>query len=174
MSIVALLFSRSGRVARQPFAIAIVGVYVAGFLSHSLLGGTVVEKASVWPFALVQGALAWMWTVLHVKRLRDSGRPPGVAIGLACVYAAALLVVLVIMSLITASNSGGEPGSPKDLIPLLFVVYLVAFLFGGAQLNALTYLVVAFVVLLLMPVLLGFGYSLRVGTRPSQPAALTP
>ena len=174
MDPLALLFSRSGHIARQPFAIAIVGVYLASFFSQSLLGEPILSKAGVWPVACLQAALAWMWTVLHVKRLRDAGRSPGVAVAFACIYAIALLVVLAIVLSITMGSSGSNetPGG-GNLIPFLFVIYLFAALFGGLQLNALAYLLMAFAMLLFTPVLIGFGYSIWVGTRPSdQPVPL--
>ena len=87
-------------------------------------------------------------------------------------YVIALLVVLAILLFITTSNSGNSPmPGGGNLVPFLFVIYLFAALFGGPQLNALAYMLLAFGMLLLTPVLIGVGYSIWVGTRPSQQAA---
>lgn len=172
MDPLALLFSRSGQIARQPFAIAIVGVYLAGFFSQSLLGEPTLSKAGVWPFAILQGGLVWMWTVLHMKRLRDAGRSPGVPVAFACIYVIALLAVIaIVLSIMMGSSGSNETPGGGNLIPFLFVIYLFAALFGGLQMNALAYLLMAFAMLLFTPVLIGFGYSLWVGTRPSERAA---
>ena len=62
-------------------------VYLVSFASQLLLSPPVTRWAGVWAFALVQAVLIWLWIVLHGNRLRDAGRPTGLAIGVACVYA---------------------------------------------------------------------------------------
>ena len=59
MDPLALFLSSSGRIAPRAFALAIILVYVAGFLSQILLGAPVIARSGLWPFALTQGVLTW-------------------------------------------------------------------------------------------------------------------
>ena len=77
------LLSPIGRLARGPFALAVIAVYLASFASQLLLSAPVTAQVGVVPFVLVQVALIWVWIVLHAKRLRDAGRPTGIVIGIA-------------------------------------------------------------------------------------------
>ena len=77
-------------------SLAAIVVYLASFGSQVLLSAPVTARMSVLPFALVQAVLIWLWIVLHARRLRDAGRPAGLAVGIAIVYALEV-VLLVIM-----------------------------------------------------------------------------
>ena len=68
------LLSRDGLLARGPFVLAVIAVYLASFASQLLLSAPVTAQVSVVPFVLVQVALIWLWIVLHTRRLRDAGR----------------------------------------------------------------------------------------------------
>ena len=57
-------FSPSGPMAPRAFAIAIVAVYLAGFLSQVLLAEPLTVRFGLWPFVAVQAALLWMWFAL--------------------------------------------------------------------------------------------------------------
>ena len=173
MNAVSLLFSRSGRLARRPFAIAIALVYLASFLSQGLLSAPVTARAGLWPFALLQAALVWSWLVLHVKRLRDAGRPSGMAIGIACLYVLALVLLLLVMVMITASDatSSNFAVAGQGLIHLFIVIYLLAWLLGSSEFGVLAYWLMGFLALLLLPLAIALGFSIWTGTRPSVPAA---
>src|SRR3981189_165425 len=53
--------SPSGPMAPRAFAIAIVAVYLAGFLSQVLLAKPLTVRFGLWPFVAGQAALLWVW-----------------------------------------------------------------------------------------------------------------
>jgi uncharacterized membrane protein YhaH (DUF805 family) len=170
MDPLALLFSWSGRLAPRAFAVAIIGVYLVSFFSQMLLGAPVTGQVGLWPFALLQAALVWAWTVLHVKRLRDAGRPPGLAVGIAGLYILALLLLLLVMVMITASETSGDVArTGQGLIRFFLVIYLFAALFGSSEFGVLLYWLMGLVALLLLPVAIALCFSIWTGTRPSAP-----
>jgi uncharacterized membrane protein YhaH (DUF805 family) len=170
MSIVSLLFSRHGRLARRPFAIAAICVYLAGFLSQVLLSGSVTWQAGPWPFAAVQAVLVWIWFVLHGKRLRDAGRPAGMAAGIACLYALAVLLFLLVIAMITAGETSSEAArTGQGLLRLVAVIWVIGLLLGHGDLGMFGYWLAGFVVLLILPALIAFVFSIRTALRPSVP-----
>lgn len=163
------LFSRSGRLSPQPFAVAIIAVYLASFLSQTLLAAPVTERLGLWPFALLQVALVWAWIALHMKRLRDAGRSSGLAIGIAGLYVLALVLLLLVMVMITAGETSEAARTGQGLIRFFLVIYLFAALFGSSEFGVLAYWLMGFVALLLLPVAIALCFSLWTGTRPSAP-----
>jgi uncharacterized membrane protein YhaH (DUF805 family) len=171
MNVAALLFSRSGRLAPGPFAAATVLVYVISFLSQALLSGQVTVRAGLWPFALLQAALVWTWLVLHIKRLRDAGRPLGMAIGIAGLYVLALMLLLLVMVMITANEfSGNAAKAGQGLLQLFMALHFIGILIGHADLGAFGLWLMGFLMLLLTPLIVALGFSIWTGTRPSVPA----
>lgn len=172
MSAVSLLFSRSGLLARKPFAIAIALVYLANFLSQVLVSSAVTGWAALWPFVIVQIVLVWSWIVLHVKRMRDAGKSSGLAIGIACLYVLVLLLLLLVLMMITGTEESSQAvQTGQGLIRVFIVVYLFAMLTGSGDFGVMTLWLMGFLLLLLLPVLIALGYSFWAATRPSVPAA---
>src|SRR5262245_24756257 len=170
MGAVSLLFSGTGRLTPRPFAVAVIVVYVASFLSQALLSAAVTHWVGLWPFALLQAALTWIWVALHVKRLRDAAKSSGLAIGIACLYGLAVVLLLLVLAMIVASESSSNAlQTGQGLIRLFLVVYLFAMLLGSPDLGVMTYWLMGFAALLLTPVAIAFGYSIWAGTRPSVP-----
>jgi hypothetical protein len=165
----ASMISSSGRLAPLPFAAAVLVVYLVSFGSQVLLSPPVTRWAGVWAFLLVQAALIWAWIVLHGNRLRDAGRPIGLAVGIACVYAleVVLLVLLVWLLLSAGLNRPDEPAGSASILNLLVIVTLLTMLGGDPNLGELQVWVMALVVLMLLPVALALGFSIWAGTQPS-------
>ena len=175
MGAVSLLFAFSGRVAKRPFAVAIVSIYIASLLSHLLIAAPITVRLSVWPFAIVQVALAWAWLALHVKRLRDAGKSHGFAIAIACLYVLAVILLILVVLMITAGDSSNESvNTGQGLIRVFLVLYLFAALFNNAEFGVLAFWLFGFVMLLLLPVLIAVGYSIWAGTLPSAAAVPAP
>lgn len=169
MNALSLLFSKSGRLERQPFALALCGVYLASFLSQVLLSAPVTGKHGVWAFVIVQAALVWSWIALHIKRLRDAGRSAGVGIAIAILYVLALCLLILVVMMITAGDSSGDAlKTGQGLIRIFLVLYLFAALFANADFGILAFWLLGFVLLLSLPVMIGLGYSIWAGTLPSE------
>jgi|ERR1043165_6406820 uncharacterized membrane protein YhaH (DUF805 family) len=162
------LFSRNGRLARGPFVLAVIAVYVASFVSQILLSPPVTARAGVALFVLAQVVLIWVWIVLHTRRLRDAGRPTGIAIGIAMIYAleVVLLVLLIWLMLGTAGPTGGA-GSEASIFHLFVFLYFLGLLTGDPTLGVLQIWMMGFAALLLLPVVIAVIFSLWTATRPS-------
>jgi uncharacterized membrane protein YhaH (DUF805 family) len=169
----ALFFSASGRMAQKPFAIGVLVVYVAAFLSQLLISPPVMLRAGVAPFALVQAIASWAWFCLHAKRLRDAGRGLGPAIAIAILYALAMVLLLLIVALIAGTPPSGAVEAPSaGLADVLVLFFLIAMLTGEPNLGLFGYVVMGVFALIFMPMLIAFGFSIWAGTgRPNAPAA---
>ncbi|MEX2034015.1 MAG: hypothetical protein WEA28_02355 [Xanthobacteraceae bacterium] len=167
------LLSTSGRLAPLPFVVAAIVVYLASFGSQVLLSAPVTARMSVVPFSLVQAALIWLWLVLHARRLHDAGRPAGLAVGIAIVYAleVVLLVIVVWLMLESGVAAGGGAGRESTILHLFVILYLMALLSSDPALGALQIWIIGFVALMLLPVAISLGFSLWAATRTSAPSA---
>lgn len=164
-----LLFSRSGRLEPRPFAIAALLIYLASFLSQMLLSVPVTVRAGLWPFAIVQALLIWAWVAVHVKRLRDAGKSTGLAVGIACLYVLAIVLLLLVLAMITAGETGSSEFlmTGQGLIQLFIVLYIIGAALGSSEFGILAYWLFGFIALLLLPVIVAIGFSIWTGTRPS-------
>lgn len=155
-------------IGRGPFAVAVIAVYLMSFVSQMLLSPPVTSRANVIPFVLVQAVLIAAWIVLHQRRLRDAGRPTGITIGIAMVYALEIVLLTVLVWLILSGvpgDSGGE--GEATLLHLFIILYFLALLTGDANLGALQIWIMGFVALMVLPVVIAVIFSLWAGTRPS-------
>ena len=168
MESIALLFSFSGRLARKPFAFAAAAVYLIGFLSQFLLAAPVVMRASILPFLLVQILAGWAWTALHIKRLRDAGRPTGGAVALAILYTLGLILFLLVIAIVVQPATSGPDAAPAtDYGQMLLLIFLIAILLNTSSLGVFAYAIFAVLVLVMLPILIAVVFTIWVGTRPT-------
>jgi hypothetical protein len=163
------LFSPRGRLRPQPFLAAIAAVYVAGALSHWLTVPHVAARVGLWAFAAVQGALTWLWFVLHAKRLHDAARGEGLAIAVALLYLLSLVLLLLLATNFFAGSEAGSLGnaSATSALELVLLLYIVMTLMGPVQYD-LTWIVVAILTLFaFVPVLVAVIFTLWTATRTS-------
>jgi len=170
------IFSSSGRIAPKPFALGAAAVYVASFLSQFLLAAPVTARASVVPFLVVQIAIAWAWYVLHVRRLRDAGRPTGSAIALTILYALAIVLLLLVM---LAIDAPGQPTGPEttpysNVFQIFLVLYLIGMILGDPNLGMFGYIMLGVIVLVMLPIVVAFVFTVWTGTRPRVPELVPP
>jgi uncharacterized membrane protein YhaH (DUF805 family) len=162
------LLSRDGRLARGPFSLAVIAVYLASFASQILLSAPVTAQVSVVPFVLVQVGLIWLWIVLHTRRLRDAGRPTGIVIGIAMIYVLEVVLLVLLIWLILASTApAGGAGSDATIFQLFVVLYLLGMMTGDPNLGALQIWMIGFAALMLLPVVIAVVFSLWAATRTS-------
>lgn len=157
----------SGRIAPRPFALKVTAVYAVSFLSQFLLAAPVLAHASVVPFLLVQGAIAWSWYTLHVRRLRDAGRPGGSALALTLLYLLAI-VLLLMATLATNDSASGREGAPfAAVVQIFLLLYLVGTVLGDPALGMFGYVMLAVLVLVMLPIVIALGFTVWAGTRPT-------
>ena len=96
MHVLHLIFGPAGRIQPGCFTPAVLAIYVFGLAAQLLTAPAVLARAGLWPFLLAQLLLTWIWFALHAKRLRDAGRGPALAQGIAVIHvlAVALLILL--------------------------------------------------------------------------------
>jgi uncharacterized membrane protein YhaH (DUF805 family) len=159
---------QTSRLARGPFILAALAVYVVSFVSQMLLSAPVTVQVGVVPFVLVQVALVWLWIVLHTRRLRDAGRPTGIVIGIAMIYMLEIVLLVLLISLILASaGPSGGASSDASIFQLFVILYLLGMMTGDPTLGALQIWMLGFAVVLLLPVAIAVVFSLWTATRTS-------
>jgi uncharacterized membrane protein YhaH (DUF805 family) len=165
MSPSALLW-RNGRLARGPFVLAVIAVYLASFASQVLLSAPVTDQVGVFPFAVVQAALIWLWIVLHTRRLRDAGRPTAIVIGIAMIYVleVVLLVLLIWLMLASAGATGGA-STDASIFHLFVILYLLGMMTGDPNLGSLQVWMQGFAAVMLLPVAVSVVFSFWTATR---------
>lgn len=145
--------------------LAAIAVYGISFLSQGLLTAPVTKLVSVVPFLIVQIVLIWLWIVLHRRRLRDAGRPSGIAIGIALLYALEVILLALLIWMLTAPAE--QTGDAAGIFHLYLLLYLIGSLSGESNLAGLQYWLMGLVALLLMPAAISVMFSLWAATRPS-------
>jgi uncharacterized membrane protein YhaH (DUF805 family) len=168
------IFSPSGRLGRRAFIIAAVLLYIAAAASQALTMPSVIKPAGLWPFLAVQILLVWIWYVLHAKRLRDAGKPVGLAVATCLLYmlSVALLVIIAGAFYSALAGQGTDPTTASALGLILFVS-IVAML-SGAPRDSLAWLMVAILLLIAyLPIVLAVVTTAWAATRPTteRPAA---
>lgn len=155
--------STSGRLRRGPFALAAALVYLLGFLSQGLLSAEVIGAAGYLPFALAQAVLTGVWYVVHARRLRDAGRARGLALGIAALYALAMVLLLLVMVALTPSS----PSDKGGMVAPFAILYVIAMMFAEPQINALGLYVIGLLAVILAPMLIAVAFSIWAAARPS-------
>src|ERR1700712_1169864 len=126
------------RLARGPFALAAISVYLGSFVSQILLSAPVTARMNVAPFVVVQALLIWLWIVLHRRRLHDAGRPAGVVIGIALVYALTAVLLALLLAILTPPVAqSGDPDNAASIFHLFAILYLIGMVAGQSQLAGL-------------------------------------
>jgi uncharacterized membrane protein YhaH (DUF805 family) len=162
-----LLFSPFGRLGRQAFIVAALGVYAAGVASQWLTAPGVVARGGIWPFAIVQVLLIWTWFSLHAKRLRDADRSAGLAASAAILYFLAVLLLLVLLEtfLDDATQQTSDPNATSAMTLILFI-WIIAILSDSPGVDFYWLGVLVFAVAV-FPIIFAMAVTLWAATRPS-------
>ena len=162
MESLAFWFSPSGRIAPKSFARGILTVYAVAALSLLLMSAPVLLRVGFAPFALVQALACWAWFCLHAKRLRDAGRDPGAALAVAGLYALAIVLLLLVLTLAAPLRGGaqapgaGAAGAWTDLFALAG---------GDSDPGLFAYVGAGLLALIVLPVLAAVVFSIWAATR---------
>jgi len=162
-----LLFSPSGRLNRQAFVLAAIGVYAVGVVSQWLTAPEIIAHSGFWPFAIVQVLLIWIWFSLHAKRLHDADRLVGLAAAVGILYF--LIVMLLLFVLGTFFGDASTRPNDSDAtgaLTLILFIWIVAILSGAPSSNFYWLGVLVFVAAVL-PIILAMAVTLWAATRPS-------
>jgi hypothetical protein len=168
MSGLRLLFSPSGRLPPQTFAIAATAVYLAGAASHLLTMPGVIMGAGPWPFLAAQALLTWIWFSLHAKRLRDGNRPVGLAAGVGLLYALSIALLVIVAAAFDGALAGEVPdANAASALGLILLATIIANFLGAPHYD-LAWLIVAMLLLIaILPIVLAVVTTVWAATRPS-------
>jgi uncharacterized membrane protein YhaH (DUF805 family) len=170
MQALRFLFSPAGRLRPQPFVMAAIAIYLAFAASQFLTTPTVIIHGAFWPFAAVNVVLLWIWCVVHAKRLRDAGRPIGVAVGAGVLYALSLVLLLLLVSFafVDTPAASATDLNATGALAVVLLLSVIAVSLGSAQQHDLAWLLTAvFAVMAFLPVIVAIAVTLWAGTRPS-------
>jgi len=168
MQALRFLFSPSGRLGPQAFAVAVIAVYAAGAASQWLTVPGVVARNGLWPFALAQAVLIWVWFALHAKRLRDANRSTGLAAGASLLYALSVVLLLIVaMAFFTASPSATTNAHATGALGLILLLSIVTTLAGSSSYDLGWFAVVILMLLAFLPIVVTVAVTLWAATRPS-------
>jgi hypothetical protein len=160
--------SQNRRLARGPFILAAVVIYVLSFASQMLLSAPVTAPMSVFPFLLIQGVLISAWLVVHQRRLRDAARVTGIAIGIALIYVLQVVLLTLLIWILSSASGGSDfAGSGAGVFHLFAIVALLGGLTGDPGLGGLQIWIVLFASVMFVPVAISVFFSIWVATRPS-------
>jgi uncharacterized membrane protein YhaH (DUF805 family) len=167
MQILRLLLSPSGRLGPQAFVLAILSVYAAGIASQWLTVPGIIMRGGIWPFALVQVLLIWIWFSLHARRLHDADQSAGVAAAAAIFYLLAILVLAFLLgTLFSDASTQIHDTNTASALTLILFIWIVAILSGTPDANFYWLGVLVFVAAAL-PIIVAVGVTLWAATRPS-------
>jgi uncharacterized membrane protein YhaH (DUF805 family) len=167
MQALRFLFSPHGRLSPQPFAIAVIIIYLAGVASQALTVPDVIARAGLWPFVALQALLLWIWFALHAKRLRDAGRGIGLALGVGLLYALSVaLLILVAASFVNAADM--PDANTAGALGLILFVSVVTILLGSPHYDIGWIVAAVLLITALVPVVVAVIFSAWTATRPHQ------
>jgi uncharacterized membrane protein YhaH (DUF805 family) len=162
-----VLFSPSGVLAPQAFLFCAVAVYLGGVASQALTSPAVLSRAGLWPFAAAQAVLIWIWTIVHAKRLRDAGRPIGLAVGASVLYAlAVVLLLLVAAAFFAMPDALSGNASANSALGLILLLWMIAALARSSSYDLGWLMVAILMALALLPPLIAVAVTLWAATRP--------
>jgi uncharacterized membrane protein YhaH (DUF805 family) len=162
-----LLFSFSGRLRPEPFALAAGAVYLAGAASQFLTAPAIIARFGLAAFAASQALLIWIWFCLHAKRLRDAGRPIGLAAAASLLYALSIVLLLVVAVAFfhTVTLPANDANSTSALGLVLLAVIIAAVL--DAPRHDIAWLMAAILTAVaLVPLLVAIALTLWAATQP--------
>jgi uncharacterized membrane protein YhaH (DUF805 family) len=162
MESLAFWFSPSGRIAPKSFARGILTVYAVAALSLLLMSAPVLLRVGFAPFALVQALACWAWFCLHAKRLRDAGRDPGAALAVAGLYALAIVLLLLVLTLAAPLRGGAQA---PDAAAAGAWTDLFALAGGDSDPGLFAYVGAGLLALIVLPMLTAVAFSIWAATR---------
>jgi uncharacterized membrane protein YhaH (DUF805 family) len=169
MDWIGVFTSREGRLGRRHFWLALAAVYLASIASQWLLTGSVTARSGVWPFALVQAGILWSWTVVHIKRLRDAGRPAAGATGVAILYGLSLGLVLLLVAVFLAGSDVPGAESPAAAAFGFFLLLAILGVLFSPDLGIFTAILKILALIACLPLVISAVFSLYTGLRRSVP-----
>ena len=167
MQALRFLFSPRGRIAPRAFAFAVIAVYAAGIASQWLTVPGVIAHFGIWLFALIQAVLVWIWFSLHAKRLRDCGRPIGLAAGVSVLFAFSVVLLVLIGGAFSSTSEGLSDPNTTSVLGLMLLLAIIVALRGPLHFDFTSSIVTGLTLLAFIPSIVAVALSVWAATRPS-------
>jgi uncharacterized membrane protein YhaH (DUF805 family) len=167
MQALRFLFSPRGRIAPRAFAIAVIAVYAAGIASQWLTVPDVIARFGIWLFALSQAVLIWIWFSLHAKRLRDCGRPIGLAAGVSLLFAFSVVLLVIIGGAFASTSEAFPDPNTTSVLGLMLLLAILVALRGPLHFDLTSLIVTGLTLLAFVPSIAAVALSIWAATRPS-------
>jgi uncharacterized membrane protein YhaH (DUF805 family) len=170
MQALRFLFSPAGRLKPRAFVFAAIVVYALGVAAQWLTVPDILLHAGIWPFAVAQALLVWVWYALHARRLHDAGRPVDIAAGAALLYGLSIVLLLIVTVGYFKPYAGAvDPNATAALNIILFIMVISA-LTQSASHDVGALIVTVLMVLALLPVIVAVAVTLWAAAQPSSTA----
>jgi uncharacterized membrane protein YhaH (DUF805 family) len=169
MQAISFLLSPSGRLRPRPFIYGAIGVYLLGAVSHFLTTSDILRRGGLWPFIAVQLVQVWIWFSLHAKRLHDSGRSSGLAVGIGLFYLLSVVLLLIVADgFFNTSTVPMADANAAGALWLLLVLYVVSGFAGSAQYDLAWVVVAILTFMAFVPVVVALGFTLWLARKPTE------
>jgi hypothetical protein len=167
MQALRFLFSPAGRLEPRAFVFAAIVVYALGLAAQWLTMPEILLRAGIWPFAVAQALMVWVWYVLHARRLRDAGRPVDIAAGAALLYGLSIVLLLIVTIGYFKPYAGAVDPNATAALNIILLIMVVSALTQSASHDVGALIVTVLMVLALLPVIVAVAVTLWAATRPS-------
>jgi hypothetical protein len=162
------VFSPHGVIGPGAFVSCVIALYLAGLASQWLTTPDVMSRGGIWPVAAAQALLIWVWFALHARRLRDAGRPTGIAVGVSVLYALSIVLLVIVAAAFFGSSAADATGtSVSSALGVILLVSIVAILSGSPHYDFGSIIVATVTALAFVPLVLALAISVWAATRPS-------
>ncbi len=168
--------SPSGDIEQAPYARALIGLLIGAILSNMLSAPAISITFGLWPFAVTQLALLWLWYALSLRRLRNAERSIlGVtAVALISLFAIVLITVLLMLQPVDPDPTAAGPWLPASIGVLIYPLVFLLNLVTGPSANPQDATIAALSVFTVAPLLLLIWYSAWAALQPSELHATEP
>ena len=161
-------FSPSGRLQPKPFVFIALVVYAAGAASQLLTTPNMIVRDGLWLFAAVQALLIWTWFSVHAKRLRDAGRPTGVALGASVLYGLSVIQLLILVAgFFSPSVVAASDANTTSALGLVLLLSIIATLLGSPHYDLTWFVVSILTAMAFVPLIVAVAVTAWAATRPS-------
>ena len=162
-----LLFSFSGRLRPEPFGLAAGAVYLAGVASQFLTAPGIIARFGLFAFAASQALLIWVWFCLHAKRLRDAGRPIGLAAAASVLYALSIVLLLVVAAAFFHPGTlPTDDANSTSALGLILLAVIIATVLEAPRHDVAWVMAAILTALALVPIAVAIAVTLWAATQP--------
>jgi uncharacterized membrane protein YhaH (DUF805 family) len=160
----------TGDIDQGPYARALIGLAIGAVLSNMLSATAISDTFGLWPFAVTQLALLWLWFALTARRLNNAERSVlGVtAVSLIAAIAVVLLTIMLLLQFTDPDAGAAAPWVPASIGTLIYPFVFVFNRVTGPPAAAQDLTVAILAAFTVAPLLLMIWYSIWAALQPSE------